>query len=179
MLCLALIAFGVYAVSYLKLSVAGKINFISYDKYVYLESVVVKNYVETTDGGLTYTRKSKTLEDYSGRYLKNSETTTVIDISTLNVLAGESLVIEITMKSLSEDEIIIQCENNQVGGVTVTYSETTLPSNPEGTPESGKSGTFVITISNASTGVVDMSSLSMNVGFKKVYTANFIIQWKG
>ena len=47
-LSLVVIVTGVLAITYLKVNVAGEINFISYDKLVYVEKVVINNFVDST-----------------------------------------------------------------------------------------------------------------------------------
>ena len=42
MLCIALVATGVLAINYLKLNITGTIDFIAFDKIVYIEKIEVK-----------------------------------------------------------------------------------------------------------------------------------------
>ena len=110
-LSIALICVGVYAISYMKLNIVGTLNFISYDKSIYVEKVEIKNFVESPDGGVTYLTKNKELAEFAGRYLGESEQTTSIDISDLQIIEGEELLIEITFKSLNtEMELDVFCD---------------------------------------------------------------------
>lgn len=165
-LCISVVGIGVFAVTYLKMNVTGQIDFVMYDKLVYIEQVEVKNYVETTDGGQTYNLKSRVLEGYNGRYLSSSGDITSIDISGFSVLRGEDLTIEIKMKSLSSASLTIECAYTGVSDVVVTTSNTVLASNPEGKISTGVSSVFSIVVSSSNSGVVSLSSLNFNISFE-------------
>lgn len=166
MICVALIAVGVYAVSYLKFNVVGTIDFISYDKLVYIEKVEVKNFAETTDGGETYISKSEVLEEFNGKYLRDSNAISQIDLSGYNVINGEDLIIEITLMSLFSDyDLCVACDYVSVEGVSISYTTTILPKNESEKVSTGTSKVFAITISNSTSGTVNLSSLSINISF--------------
>ena len=167
-LCMAMLCMGIYAIQNFKLEVTGVIDFIAYEKLVYIEKVELKNFVTTDDNGETYTTQNQELTAYSGKYVSNSESVISIDISKISVMNGEALTIEITMKSLAEEEIVVNGSNNTIDGITITYSSTTLPPNPSGNVASGQSGVFIITISNANTGSVNLSDLKINISYAPV-----------
>lgn len=167
-LCLAVICMGVFSIQNFKLEATGIIDFIAYEKLVYIEKVELKNFVTTDDNGETYVTQNKELSAYAGKYISNSENVTPIDISNVQVMNGEELTIEITMKSLSEDEIVVSGTNNTTSGITITYSNTTLPANSGGTISSATSEVFTITISNANTGTVDLNDVKISVSYAPV-----------
>ena len=167
-LCIATLCMGIYAIQNFKLEVTGVIDFVSYEKLVYIEKVELKNFVTTDDNGVTYVTQNKELSAYAGKYISNSENVTPIDISNIKVMNGEELTIAITMKSLSEDEIVVSGTNNTTSGITITYSNTTLPANPSGNVSNAESGVFTITIANSATGAVDLSDVKINISYAPV-----------
>ena len=164
--CIALVAIGVYAVSYLKLDVSGQIDFVAYERIVYIDKVEIKNYVETN--GDNYQAKSKERAEFSGLYLRDSDKISTIDLSRLSVLQNEELIIEITMISLSPDfSLDVVCEYTQKAGITVTPSQTQLPKNEGEKVSTGIPAKFTITISTTSTGIVNLADLSIKISFAR------------
>ena len=172
MLCIAIMAVGVYAISFLKLNLVGKIDFVPFDKLVYLEKVEIKNFVETIDNGQSYKAKSKVLEDYCGIYLKNSNEVSPINLSNLSVIKGEDLIVEFTFVSLyAGEDLYATASSTAPNGITVSATPTRLPANVGEKISTGTSAVFSILITNTSSGTINLSNLSINISFQDGPTA--------
>lgn len=166
--CITMISIGVFAASYLKLNVAGTIDFISYDKLVYVEQVEVKNFVETTDGGESYDAKSKVLDDFKGKYLKSSSSVASIDISNLKAMHGEWLTIEITFVSLYDKDLWVECKYNNLESLTISTNSVKLLKNTNGDVGSGNKSVFCISIKNNNAGAVSLQDVAIDISFVEV-----------
>ena len=69
------------------------------------------------------------LDSYKGAYLNKQNGVSAIDISTLNVINGEPLIIEITLISLYDVDLYASATNAEVAGITVSAPATRLPAN--------------------------------------------------
>lgn len=166
--CIALIVVSGYAVSFLKMDVRGEINFVSYDKLVYVEQIKINNYVENI--GDNYQAKSKVLEQWNGVYLRNSSAVSSIDLSNLYVLQDEYLTIEISLMSLySKSDLFVKCDYNNVAGVNISYTTTLLTKNASQSVSAGTTREFVLTITNTNSGVLNLSDISIDISFEEPY----------
>lgn len=166
--CVAMISIGVFAVSYLKLNVAGTIDFISYDKLVYVEQVEIKNFVDSTDGGESYDTKSKVIESFNGKYLKSSSSVASIDISNIKAMHGEWLTIEITFVSLYEKDLWVECKYNNLEALTISTNSVKLRKNTNGDIASGDKKVFCISIKNNNAGAVSLQDVAIDISFVEV-----------
>ena len=158
--CMVFSAIGVYAATFLKLKISGQINFIEYDKFVYIEEVQVKTFAD----GQTEPIKSEILPQYSGKYVKNQNNVVSVDLSELTVASGQNLQIEITMMSLcSNSDIFATVNNESVEGLSVSASSTLLQKNDGEKVSTGKASVVEILVSNTSTASVSLDTLSTSL----------------
>ena len=126
MVCLAMICFGVYAVSFAKLNTTGELEFVNYDKFIYVEQLTVKNHV-VSDGQGGYLAKDTVVDDFTKLYLDQTASAKTLNLNHYKVMKGEDIIIEIKLRSLYADyDLAVSGTNSAVDGVTVEYSDAVL-----------------------------------------------------
>ena len=154
---------GVLAVTNVSLNLGGTINFIVVPTDVYLNSVTLKNTVTQSSNG--YQTNDITLSEYSNIYIRENDS---IELSNVQVLAGQTMEIDIAMTSLNENYLKVNLTyNNLPSTVTINSTSLYMPQNTTGDLADGQERTYKIYISNSGSGTLDLSSINLNVSFEE------------
>ena len=158
-------AIGVYAVSFVKLSLNGQVDFIDYDKVAYIEKIEVKTYAN----GKSEIIKTEILEQYNKKYVKLTNGNISIDVSSLKVENGQTMKIEITIMSLKSDsDLYVVANISDVAGLEISSSFTKLEKNIGQKVSSGVASVVEINILNTSTSAIPLGNVSTNLSFEDV-----------
>ena len=167
MLCIALVVGGVYAATYLKLSLKGQIDFIDYNKLAYIEKIQLANCVETTNNGASYDSNTVTLVDAKGSYLNQENSSKSIDISNYKVIQGETLEIQVYLINLTTNYLKVNLLYSTLpSNVVVRSSSLFMEPNYSTTIQNNKSSCYKICITNKNSGAVSLSTLNFQVTFE-------------
>ena len=154
---------GVLAVTNVSLNFGGSINFIVVPTDVYLNSVTLKNTVTQSSNG--YQAGNVTLSEYSDIYIQED---TSLDLSNVQVLAGQTMEIDIAMTSLNENYLKVNLTyNNLPSTVTINSTSLYMPQNTTGDLADGQERTYKIYIKNTASTPLNLSSINLNVSFEE------------
>ena len=154
---------GVLAVTNVSLNIGGTINFIVVPTDVYLNSVTLKNTVTQSSNG--YQANDVTLSEYSDLYIQED---TSLDLSNVEVLAGQTMEIDIAMTSLNENYLKVNLTyNNLPSTVTINSTSLYMPQNTTGDLADGQERTYKIYIKNTANTSLNLSSINLNVSFEE------------
>ena len=154
---------GVLAVTNVSLNLGGTINFIVVPTDVYLNSVTLKNTVTQSSNG--YQAGDVTLSEYSDIYIQED---TSLDLSNVQVLAGQTMEIDIDMISLNKNYLKVNLTyNNLPSTVTINSTSLYMPQNTTGDLVDGQERTYKIYIKNTASTSLNLSSINLNVSFEE------------
>ena len=145
---------GVYALTSYSVPISGNIVFDVVETDVYVNSVTLKNTAkELPNGG--YQATDVILTDYSNWYVQSSSD---IDISNANVFAGQTLEIDINMKTMSTSEYArpMLTFSNLPSSVTISSN---------GQYISSTASVYKIYIRNSSQGTINLANINMKMSF--------------
>lgn len=163
---LTITSVGVFSATFLKLSITGNLQFLEYEKYVYVEKVEIKNYEQSADGS-SYVQTTQTIPSLCGKYYKQTNAQSTINLAGQSIASNKQMTVEITMVSLVAENVGFEIEMAQVQGLDVVCSDTMFVANTSGNIKGGTKNVATITITNTTASVITLTNSQLKVSFKK------------